>query len=213
MYYRYCKSLIRALISVLALWLPPSVALTADPDITLLNYLKKFNTLEVDFEQISMDQQGAQIERAWGKMFLQRPNKFRWDYHEPYRQTIVANGKTLWIYDSDLEQVTIREDLLFAGDTPMAILISYENVKKHFVLSSLGVIEGYDWIQLTPKRDDSHYHSIRLAFERDRLGMLVMSDNLGQITRIDFSGEKNNPTLKGNIFTFNPPVGTDIIRQ
>ncbi len=179
----------------------------------LSNYINNINTLEANFNQVSIDGQGNLIERASGRFFLQRPDKFRWDYQAPYRQVIVTDGETLWVYDEDLEQVMVRKKPFLTEDTPMAVLTDYETIQKYFVVTDLGKVEGYDWIKLIPRKNDSQYHSFRVAFEQGRLGMLVMSDNLGQITRIDFSRKANNHVIEEGIFRFEPPAGVDIIRH
>jgi len=179
------------------------------------NHLKHFlgtmQTLEANFKQTLVDDQGMEMESSRGVVFLNRPDKFRWDYQHPYKQTIVTNGETLWFYDEDLEQVTIRDVSSSIANTPAAVFGNYEDIDKQFIIIDLGKIEDFDWVELTPRDIDSQYNSIRLGFDNQQLGMMVMFDNLGQVTRIDFTDEIINKKMDDSMFNFEPPQGIDII--
>lgn len=177
----------------------------------LTRFLDNMQTLQANFKQTLVDDQGMELESSSGVVFLKRPNKFRWDYKHPYQQTIVTNGEVLWFYDEDLEQVIIREASLFVEGTPVAILGSYENIDKQFIIIDMENIEGFDWVELTPRDIESQYNSIRLGFDKEKLGMMVMFDNLGQVTRIDFTEEVINKKLDNATFDFEPPQGIDVI--
>ncbi len=177
----------------------------------LTRFLDNMQTLQANFKQTLVDDQGMELESSSGVVFFKRPNKFRWDYKHPYQQTIVTNGEVLWFYDEDLEQVIIREASLFVEGTPVAILGSYENIDKQFIIIDMENIEGFDWVELTPRDIESQYNSIRLGFDKEKLGMMVMFDNLGQVTRIDFTEEVINKKLDNATFDFEPPQGIDVI--
>ena len=177
----------------------------------LSRFLDNMQTLEANFTQTLMDDQGIELESSTGMVFLHRPDKFRWDYKHPYLQTIVTNGETLWIYDEDLEQVTIRDVTSTLESTPAAILGSYEGIDEQFIIIEMGKIEEFDWVELTPRDIESQYDSIRLGFDKDKLGMMVMFDNLGQVTRVDFTQQVINQKLDIDTFNFEPPQGIDII--
>ncbi len=177
----------------------------------LMRFLDNMQTLQANFKQILVDDQGMELESSSGVVFLKRPNKFRWDYKHPYQQTIVTNGEVLWFYDEDLEQVIIREASSSVEGTPVAILGSYEDIDKQFIIIDMENIEGFDWVELTPRDIESQYNSIRLGFDKKKLGMMVMFDNLGQVTRIDFTEEVINKKLDNSTFDFEPPEGIDII--
>lgn len=177
----------------------------------LTRFLDNMQTLQANFKQTLVDDQGIELESSSGVVFLKRPNKFRWDYKHPYLQTIVTNGEVLWFYDEDLEQVTIREVSSSIESTPVAILGSYEDIDKQFIIIDLENIEGFDWVELTPRDIESQYDSVRLGFDREKLGMMVMFDNLGQVTRIDFTEEIINKKLDNHTFDFEPPEGIDVI--
>jgi len=177
----------------------------------LKRFLDNMQTLEANFKQTLVDDQGIELESSSGLVFLNRPDKFRWDYQQPYTQTIVSNGDTLWFYDEDLEQVTIRDVSSSIANTPAAVFGSYEDIDEQFIIIDMGAIEEFDWVELTPRDIDSQYHSIRLGFDNEQLGMMVMFDNLGQVTRIDFTDEIINKKMDDSMFNFVPPQGIDII--
>lgn len=177
----------------------------------LIRFLDNMQTLQANFKQTLVDDQGMELESSSGVVYLKRPNKFRWDYKHPYQQTIVTNGEVLWFYDEDLEQVIIREASSSVEGTPVAILGSYEDINKQFIIIDMGNIEGFDWVELTPRDIENQYNSIRLGFDKEKLGMMVMFDNLGQVTRIDFTEEVINEKLDNGTFDFEPPEGIDVI--
>ena len=177
----------------------------------LNRFMNNTQTFEANFKQTLVDDQGIELESSTGIVFLHRPDKFRWDYKHPYLQTIVTNGETLWFYDEDLEQVTIRDVTSTLESTPAAILGSYEGIDKQFIIIEIGKIEGFDWVELTPRDIESQYDSIRLGFDKDKLSMMVMFDNLGQVTRVDFTQQVINEKLDDDTFNFEPPLGIDII--
>jgi len=183
----------------------------SNEDDHLTRFLDNMQTLQANFKQTLIDDQGVELESSSGVVFLKRPDKFRWDYKHPYQQTIVTNGEVLWFYDEDLEQVTIREVSSSVESTPVAILGSYEDINKQFIIIDMENIEGFDWVELTPRDIDSQYNSIRLGFDKEKLGMMVMFDNLGQVTRIDFTEEVINKKLDNGTFDFEPPEGIDVI--
>lgn len=193
----------------LLLFTSATYAESSDEDL-LKRFLGNMQTLEANFKQTLVDDQGIELESTSGVVFLNRPDKFRWDYQNPYAQTIVTNGELLWFYDEDLEQVTIKDVSTSIENTPAAIFGNYEDLDAQFIIIALGNIEEYDWVELTPRDIESQYDSIRLGFDKDKLGMMVMFDNLGQVTRIDFTDEVLNKKMNDELFNFVPPQGIDI---
>ena len=193
----------------LLLFTSATYAESSDEDL-LKRFLGNMQTLEANFKQTLVDDQGIELESTSGVVFLNRPDKFRWDYQNPYAQTIVTNGELLWFYDEDLEQVTIKDVSTSIENTPAAIFGNYEDLDAQFIIIALGNIEEYDWVELTRRDIESQYDSIRLGFDKDKLGMMVMFDNLGQVTRIDFTDEVLNKKMNDELFNFVPPQGIDI---
>jgi len=179
----------------------------------LNNFLKNLESFQADFVQTLSNEQGVTLETSSGVVYMQNPGKFRWDYQEPYTQLIITDSKTLWLYDEDLAQVTIRDIEASINNTPAAIISGQENIDKFYVTVDMGNIEGYDWIELTPRDFENQYNSVRLGFNDDNLGMMVMFDNLGQVTRIDFLNPARNKRFGGPLFTFEVPDGVDVVDE
>ena len=180
----------------------------------LKTFLENFETLQSNFEQTLLNEDGEQLERTVGTLYLEQPGKFHWSYKEPYIQSIISNGETLWVYDEDLEQVTIRHiDSYAMEQTPAAVILGEANLEQHFVQVDMGEIEGFDWIELTPRDLEAQYKNIRIGFDKRQLGMMIISDNLGQTTRIDFSNVSKNSGLSSDLFDFEIPADIDVIDE
>lgn len=175
-------------------------------------FLTKLESFKADFKQTLTTEKGELLEVSSGVVYMQNPGKFRWVYEEPYSQIIVTDGITLWLYDEDLEQVTIRDISESIDSTPAAIISGQEKINQHYVTVDMGTIEGYEWIELTPRDIDNQYKSVKLGFDNsDNLGMMILYDNLGQITRIDFINPERNKRFGGPLFLFEVPEGVDVI--
>ena len=99
------------------------------------------------------------------------------------------------------------------SQTPAGIILGNNSIKQHFVEINMGFIDGYEWIELTPKDLEAQYKSIKMGFDNDKLGMMIIIDNLEQISRIDFSDLKKNISLPLNIFNFEVPDNIDIFDE
>lgn len=183
----------------------------SDGEQQLRGFLQDLDSLRAGFEQKLFNESGELLETASGMFYLQRPGKFHWQYNQPYQQKIITNGETLWIYDEDLEQVTIRSMESGLQATPAAILGGTADIDELYEIINLGKVEGYDWVRLKSLNEDSQYSDVRLGFDGRKLGMMVLSDNLGQTTRIDFSEVELNADIKPSRFEFTPPEGVDVI--
>lgn len=175
-------------------------------------YLAALNTLSAGFSQVVRNRDGQIVERASGTLSLARPDRFRWDYQQPYLQTIVADGKRLWLYDSDLEQVTVRALAQGLGSTPAMLLSGSGKVGDAF--SSAGVERAGDWTwyRLAPKQPGSDFEQVSLALDRKgELAAMELRDQLGQVTVIEFGGLRRNVPLDQRLFRFEPPPGADVI--
>lgn len=174
-------------------------------------FLGELDSLRAGFEQKLFNESGKLLETANGMLYLQRPGKFLWEYEHPYQQKIITNGQTLWIYDEDLEQVTIRDMKDGLQATPAAILGGTADIDDLYEIIDMDKVEGYDWVRLRSVDKDSQYSDVRLGFDGQKLGMMVLSDNLGQTTRIDFDNVELNVDIDKSRFEFSPPEDVDVI--
>jgi outer membrane lipoprotein carrier protein len=175
-------------------------------------YLASVKTLSADFAQVVRNRDGQVVDRASGTLSLSRPDRFRWDYRQPYLQTIVADGERLWLYDSDLEQVTVRALEAGLGSTPAMLLSGSGKVGDAFASVALERQGEWTWARLRPTQEGSDFDAVALAFDaRGELAAMELRDKLGQATVIEFGSVRRNPSLDPALFRFEPPPGADVI--
>jgi chaperone LolA len=170
-------------------------------------------TAEADFTQTVSDKSGRVTQQASGKMAFARPGKFRWDYTKPYEQVIVGDGVKLWLYDADLEQVTVKSLGDVIAGTPAALLAGDNAIENHFSLKDAGKNGGLEWLEATPKNKDTSFERIRMGFKGDMLVQMELDDFFGQRTILKLSRMVRNPTIPASRFKFTPPKGADIIGE
>jgi len=170
-------------------------------------------SLKARFRQTVFDEQHQPTEDSRGIVYLQRPGRFRWSYTEPYPQEIVADGKRVWIYDSELAQVTVKRLNLALGQTPALLLTTRQPLEKSFFIKELGSKDGLAWLELKPRRADATFTSMRLALDSQALRIMELTDSFGQRTEIRFSAIEKNPRIAPSRFVFSPPAGTDVIKD
>ncbi len=180
-------------------------------------YLDQLETLRAEFRQVVTDGRGDVVQRASGKLVIVRPGKFRWELtpegggEQASPQLMVADGKNLWFYDSDLEQVSVKSAATALTATPASLLAGDGDIRALFRVSSGGKHDGFDWVVATPKQPDADFREARLAFARTELKRMVLKDKLGQTVRLDFlTSVRNEPVAAADV-TFTPPAGADVI--
>lgn len=179
----------------------------------LQRFFSEVKSLRADFEQTVVDAKGKTIQEAKGTLSLQRPGKFRWDYRVPYQQVIVADGRKIWVYDSDLEQVTVKPMDAALGGTPAQLLSGTRPLEQDFTIASLGPRGGLEWLELMPKAKEKEFERVRLAFDQNDLRLMEVADSFGQVTLLKFSAIQRNPVLDHKTFTFVPPKGVDVVSE
>jgi outer membrane lipoprotein carrier protein len=146
-------------------------------------------------------------------MQLQRPNKFRWDYKKPYEQQIVSDGKDVFLYDTELQQVSVRQLSKTLGSSPAAMLAGGENVEKSFTLKNATRKDGLVWVLALPKNKESGFERVLLGFKADKLRKMEIYDSFNHITHITFDEVERNPKLEDATFLFTPPKGVDVVGE
>lgn len=194
------------------LWAASGASLGAGAD-TLRAFLQETSAGKAHFAQIVVDKNLKQLQQATGTMQFQRPGRFRWQYDKPYEQVIVGDGERLWIYDKDLNQVTVRKLDRALGSSPAALLAGSNEIDKSYNITSIGKQEGLDWLEATPKSRENAFERIRLGFGGSGLEAMELRDQFGQATVIRFSSMERNPRLAPEVFRFAPPKGADVITE
>lgn len=202
--------LVRVLLAVLVLSAAPAAPAGAGKA-RLDAFLRDVQSLKADFTQILLDENRREVQRSGGTVAVQRPGRFRWDYRIPYRQLIVADGEKLWFYDSELAQVTVRDQGQALGATPLLVLAGTRPLEEDFTVTELGEQGPLAWVELVPRRPDTEFQRVRVAFGPAGLARMELVDGFGQTSRLIFTGLVRNPTLDPGLFRFTPPPGVDVI--
>ena len=185
----------------------------ADGVSSLRDFFNNTTTMRAQFSQVVNDKQGRKIQQVDGTMQLQRPNKFRWDYKKPYEQQIVSDGKQVFLFDTELQQVTIRELSKSLGSSPAALLAGGEAVEKSFTLKNATRKDGLTWVLALPKDKESGFERVLLGFKADKLRKMELYDSFSHVTHITFDEVERNPTLQDATFLFTPPAGVDVVGE
>lgn len=175
------------------------------------SFLQGLQSLQAQFKQTLADRSGQVVQEASGTLAIRRPDRFRWDYREPHEQLIVADGARIWLYDTDLEQVTVRKLDATLSATPAMLLSGQGNLQDNFTVVQTSQEGGIQWVRMEPKRDDTDFKWVRLGFDGAALQFMQLADKLGQTTTLEFSQLQRNPAIDPSRFTFTVPAGADVI--
>jgi outer membrane lipoprotein carrier protein len=199
-----------AMVAAFALCLSfPSAHATPASDVEKL--LDGVQSWSADFTQTIDDGHGKIVRSAAGKIYLQKPGKFRWDYSQPSEQTIVADGKQIWLYDQDLQQANVRDMDVSLSSTPAVLLSGGATVGSQFDVTTLPKKDGLDWYQLVPKHPETDFQLVRIGFSNGDLVSMLLADKVNQVTQLTFSKSQRNIKLIPDLFMFTPPPGVDVI--
>jgi chaperone LolA len=178
----------------------------------LKTFIAATHSAQANFTQDVLDHNGKNIQSASGVMQFQRPGKFRWTYRQPYEQLIVGDGEKFWLYDADLNQVTVKKLDAALGSSPAALLSGSNEIENGFALTEDGSEDGLDWLQAKPKMQDSGFEKIHMAFDvKADLVVMELYDTFGHKTILKFSALQRNPDLSEKQFHFTPPRGADVL--
>lgn len=195
---------------------------------SLETFVKTVSSGRADFTQVvtapAREGQTARSKTSSGTFEFSRPNRFRFLYKKPFEQSIVADGQTLWLYDTDLNQVTARKQSAALGSTPAALIAAAPDLRAlqtDFTLAAAPEKDGLQWVVATPKVKDGQLQAVRVGFragekpagKSSELAALEILDSFGQRSVLSFSKVEVNPNLPNDTFQFKPPKGADVIRQ
>lgn len=185
----------------------------------LRDFFSEVQSLQANFSQLVEDDSGSVLDRASGKFYLSRPGKFRWDYEnqdfaDELGQQIVADGKSLFFYDPDLEQVSKRSLNDALAQVPSLLLVQNGgDVDKHFTITEFGLTDGLSWVSLAPKDEDAAYQKLMVGFNAKTIASLMLYDGLGNSTVLQLSEVVTNPELAASVFEFAIPEGADVLSE
>lgn len=189
-----------------------SLAHAAGPARTRLDaFANGLHSLTGKFSQTMTDANGHPGKASSGTLALQAPRQFRWETLAPSKQTIVADGSRVWLYDPDLEQVTVRVQSAEESHSPLTVLTDVKQMDKDFNAVEQGEHDGLSWLRLTSKAKDPQFDYADLGFDANGLARMMFRDQLGATTDIRFSNWQRNVDVPASTFNFVPPPGADVI--
>jgi len=188
-------------------------------DASALDQFKSFaastKSAKGDFtqQQLGKPKAGKPSPVSSGSFVFARPGKFIWTYQKPYEQVLQADGEQLYIYDKDLNQVTVRKLGNALGSSPAAILFGSNNLEQNFTLSEAGERDGLEWLNATPKARDTSFEQISIGLKGGVPLAMELKDSFGQTSLLKFSNFQRNPALGAQQFKFETPKGADVVNQ
>jgi outer membrane lipoprotein carrier protein len=196
----------------------PAATASASVSTPLDKYLSDMKTLRTTFLQTLADGQGREIDRSTGTLIVARPGKFSWDIHPQTGDTnkgagqlMVSDGRNLWFFDRDLEQVTVKPVDAALSATPAMLLSGTVDVRKNFTLTLAGQRDGLDWVLVEPHGTDADFKDALFGFSNGDLKRMILEDKLGQTATILFDHIERNVPVSAQETSFAPPKGADLI--
>lgn len=198
----------KKIIALITLYFSVNTVTFANPTQEVSELLSRYESFSGFFEQSLVDDKGQNLQTLSGEFMIKRPGLFRWETYNPYPQLLVSDLKTLWLFDPDLEQVTVRPFDNQASQSP-ALLLSgdADNISTHYQVTSIETNRRYELIPTT----SNNFSQMELLFENAALSQIIVLDSLDQTTTFTFSDIKTNQTFLPSLFEFDIPDGVDVL--
>lgn len=184
-------------------------------DKQLFDLLYPITSFSANFEQLIVDQNGRVVQSLYGELHGQKPDKIFWTAYEPASQIIVCDGSRLWLYDRDLEQVIIESYSDNPSANPINLLLGdVQLLSDNFRLIEQRILaDSTLQFSLKPVTLNSLYTHLEIGFKNGILSAISFQDNLGQTTQLLLKEFKLNPLFKDDFFTFEIPMGVDVVNH
>ncbi len=200
-------------VAVMLMALSGAAAAHADAVDTLRAFARDVKSGDAAFTQTVTSPDGKKTKTSSGTFQFARPDRFRFAYTKPFEQTIVGDGKKVWIHDPDLNQVSSRPMNAALGATPAALLAG-DSIERDFALKALPDRDGLAWVEAVPKaKEGATFQSVKVGFRGKELAAIDITDGFGQRSLLAFTNVQANAALPPGTFTFTPPAGADVIEQ
>lgn len=204
----------RSVIACLVLALSPLAAL-ADNVALLRGFMAETKSLQAEFTQTILSARSKAPQESRGSVAISRPGRFRWVVTAPFSQTLVGDGEKVWLYDPELQQVTVRRLGDALGGTPAALLAGEggASAEASFAFRDGGAKDGLQWVEATPRDGESSFARVRFGFSGKALAKMELNDHFGQLTVIVFRNLRLNAPQPADQFRFTVPAGVDVIGE
>ena len=173
-------------------------------------FLTESEYMSADFNQTLRADDNEVLQESKGHFYLHRPDKFRWNYAAPYQQEIVSNGKLLWVYDVDLQQVTVQEQSASTSSTPMALMQGKVKLQQAYDVTELDYRDGIYRLKLTSKSKDVDFSEVIVGVDEEGMRFIQLRDQFEQMTDIVFGPLELDKVTDEELFEFTPPEGVDV---
>jgi outer membrane lipoprotein carrier protein len=220
------RNVLRASLGASLVMLVSVAAFAADTSTPLDKYFDGLTTLRATFTQTVKDAKGKDVDRTTGTLVVSRPGKFRWEVTpregSSGGQLLVADGRNVWFFDKDLEQVTVKPADAALSSTPAMLLSGASNIRDSFTVTPAGTREGLEWVLVEPRRVEADFRRALFGFGNSKSGKegnsgkeglqrMIIDDRLGQTANIEFGSVTRNAPVKPEEVSFTPPAGADVI--
>ncbi len=189
-----------------------TAATAADAVETLRAFVRDVSSGRAEFTQTVTSPDGRRTRTSSGRFEFARPDRFRFEYVRPFAQTIVGDGRQVWIYDPGLQQASVRPMSQALGATPAALLTG-TSLERDFELSALPARDGLDWVQARPKQAEGSFSLLRVGFAGRQLAALEIVDTFGQTSVLRFERVEQGVALPPETFRFTLPPGVELLTQ
>lgn len=204
------KFLVRVL--TLLVFIAPTVAISSVSLDRLSKFFEQDSTYFAEFYQVILDEGLFLVEESVGLMWLSRPNRFRWEYSEPFAQTIVSDGTNIWEYDVELEQATVRKFTDVFDRSAAQVLAGTYDLEENYIVEDLDIQGQLAWVSIQPKIEGSaQFESMRLGFDEQSLRSVEILDTLGNTTRLQLLDVVQGSEFDEATFQIVLPQGVDLI--
>ena len=176
-------------------------------------FLAQTQSARGEFTQKVSGRNASAAKSSSGNFVFQRPGKFRWTYDKPFEQVIVADGEKLYLYDKDLNQVTVRKLGAALPASPASILFGANDFERDFEVKDAGVRDGVSWVAATPRAKDTPFERIEIGLRDGQLAGMLLRDSFGQTSNLAFAKVERNPKVDPQLFRFTPPKGADVLED
>lgn len=179
---------------------------------TFSNIVRKMKTVKGDFQQVVLDSKGDTIQEVSGEFYFKKPNMFRWNYKEPFKNEIISDGDLLYLFDPDLRQVIVSSLRKLGGVSPAMLIVS-EKAREFFIIDQLENKESKLFKAIPKNLDKTNFKSVLIKFKKNILKEMQVIDNFNHTTTIKFNNIKNNMDINNAFFLFNTPDNVDVIKN
>lgn len=182
----------------------------AQTNADLQTKLSNIKSMQAKFNQTVYSENNKLLQTYTGQMEFKKPNSFRWEVLQPDPSLLVTDGKKLWNYDADLEQVTVQKYNENKELTPLSfVLDDPAKLNKNFNIEA----KASDCYKLTPKQENSNFVNVEVCFNDRAIASVNVLDHLGQNSVFEFMQVKNNLSIADHRFSFKPPAGVDVVGE